>query len=346
MKNVNLKMIKAGLFTLTGLSSALLVFDASAVCGGSASVTLNKGVLASMQGDSTKRIPAGSVISPVPSNSDTGTGAWSTYGNRYIYLNAFIEERTGATPSPSTWNYSSTVPSNTVPTTNAPGANGDAAGTDYYGPYSLPVVCATSATPNYTSTFKVGNTVSNYSGVTGTGNIGLAGVFKFRSSFQNPTLSLRMGKLRLTKVGTDWELWDDHNGLSFLKLTEVNYVHTAATKTVTLKANLRFADAVDNWANPSSANTTDWGRCYRGTPNSAPCAAPDGGTGTWWITSGLNSTDNALMMGPGTGLTTPTGTGVLTGLVPNAYKTSAGATPTGSEALALVGRISVTYTYN
>ena len=41
--------IKVGIFALTALSSALTAMDAGAVCGGSASVTLNKGVLASIQ---------------------------------------------------------------------------------------------------------------------------------------------------------------------------------------------------------------------------------------------------------------------------------------------------------
>ena len=340
-------MIKVGLITLTALSSAIVAMDASAACmSGStykATVTLNKAVLATMVGDSTKRIPAGSIISPVPSNSDTGTGAWSTYGNRYIYLNAFIAEAVGASPNPSTWTY--TTLNNTVPTTNAPGINGDATGTTYYPTYSLPVVCATTATPNYSTTFKTGNVISTYNGSSGA--IGLAGVFKVRSSFQNPTLSTRYGKLSLIKdTAGKWELRDNLNGASVFKLTEV-YTSTVGT-TLTLKANLRFANAVEAYGSTTIA-TSDWGRCYRGVTThpltSGLCDRPDGGAGTWWITSGINSSENALMMGAGTGTTTATGTGVLTGLTPNAYKTSASATPTGSEALALAGRIELTYQY-
>ena len=318
MKSVNLKMIKAGLFTLTSLSSTLGAINANAACvtnisTNKATITFNKGVLASMAGDPTKRVPAGSVISPVPSDSDTGTGAWASYGNRFIYLNTVIEERNGATPAPSTWTYTTpaTKLSDSIPVTTAAGPSGDTTTLAW----NFPVVCTTSASPNYTTTFKTGNVASTYNGTSGA--IGIAGVIKVRSSFQNPTLSLRFGELSLQKDSAGkWELRDNFNGSSVFKLTEV-YSATTGTSpsaTLTLKANLRFANATEAWATTTIA-TSDWGRCFRGVNNYALtsiCNTPTGGTGTWWITAGTTSSSNALMMGSGTatGLTA-TGTGVL-----------------------------------
>lgn len=351
MKNVSLKMIKAGLFTLTSLSSALGAINANAACvtnisTNKATITFNKGVLASMAGDPTKRIPAGSVISPVPSDSDTGTGAWASYGNRFIYLNTVIEERTGASPLPSTWTYATL--NDATPITTAASPSGDTTTLAW----NFPVVCTTSASPNYTTTFKTGNVASTYNGTSGA--IGIAGVIKVRSSFQNPTLSLRFGKLNLTKDSAGkWELRDNLNGGSVFKLTEVYTATTGTTpKTLTLKANVRFANAVDSWSAPTVA-TADWGQCFRGVPTptnalASVCTSPTGGTGTWWITAGTSSSSNALMMGPGTatGLTA-TGTGVLdTTVTPNVYKNSSGVTPSiGSEAQAIVGKIELQYQY-
>lgn len=328
---MNTKKIKASLFALGALSTALMTADANAACvtGKNATITLNKTVLATIAGGGRP----GGVTLPV-ADASTGQALWGgvDYGKRFIYLNAFLAD--------SAFSYSTL--SNTVPATST-GGTGVLAGTDTYPTQTLPVVCATSATPNYTTTFQTGNIVSTYNAGTGTGEIGLAGVFKVRSAFQNPSLSLRWGKLSLKKTGGKWLVMDNlvtsmvPSGLpqSLFKLTEVT--ETLSGTTVTLKGNLRFAD---------NTGATDWGSCIKGTKigdAAANCNNGDAGdtigTGAnWWQTSTATYNNQTMLTGSGTYTTataTKTGTPALYG----------SPRPTGSESQALVGTIEVTYTY-
>ncbi|MDT4329830.1 hypothetical protein ACQE3D_04660 [Methylomonas sp. MS20] len=328
--------IKVGIFALTALSSALTAMEANAaICtNGStnaATITLNQAVLATMQGDASRRVPAGGTLE-TPSDSDVPTRPWNAgtndYGDRFIYLNKFYAD--------SAFSYATGV-SNTYPT-NYTTVTPDS------GTKTLPVVCTT-GTPGY----QTGNVVSTYNGTSG--KLGLAGLFKLRSSFQNPTLSNRFGKLNLrynNTAGSGWELWEGIYGESFLKLTEVyeskspaGCVAGTGACTLTLKANLRFANG------GAAANATGWGKCYGGfAGGNAVCLSPGGGTGAgWWIGLGLDTSYNILLMGAGTGTITPTSTGVLnTGVSPARYWNGT-TLPTGTEAQALVGRIEVTTKY-
>ncbi|WGS87052.1 hypothetical protein [Methylomonas sp. UP202] len=327
--------IKVGMFALTALSSALMAMDASAACvtGKSATITLNKDVLATIAGGGR---PGGLTL-PV-ANSDTGQ-IWGTVdeGKRYIYLNAFLADNA----------FSYATLSNSVPSTALGGA-GVVAGTTTYTPQTLPVVCATSATPNYSTTWQTGNVVSTWNN-TASGDIGLAGVFKVRSAFQNPTLSNRYGKLALKNTGNTgggngtWVLQDNLSGGELFKLTEVYNSYNAATKTLTLKANLRYANAT-----PVS---NGWAACIKGTTtggNASLCNNGDpgdtiGSGASWW--QGSSASYNNLTMLTGTGTYTTTSTGVKnTGVNPPRYWNGT-TLPTGTESQALVGTIEVTYAF-
>ncbi|MDT4329827.1 hypothetical protein ACQE3D_04675 [Methylomonas sp. MS20] len=180
--------IKVGIFALTALSSALTAMEANAACttGNNATLTLHKTALATMAGGGR----AGGLTLP-SADSDTGQALWGgvDYGKRFIYLNAFLADNA----------FSYSTLNNATPSTGTGGA-AVVAGTTTYNAQTLPVVCATSATPNYTTTFQTGNKVSTWNNAS-TGIIGLAGVLKVRSAFQNPALSLRWGKLSLENTG-------------------------------------------------------------------------------------------------------------------------------------------------
>ncbi len=153
------KKMKLSLIALGALSSALMSANAAAACatGKTATITLNKTILATIAGGGRP----GGVTLPV-ADASTGQALWGgvDYGKRYIYLNAFLAD--------SAFSYSTL--SNTVPAT-ATGGTGVVAGTTTYTTQTLPVVCATSATPNYTTTFQTGNIVSTYNAGTGTGKL-------------------------------------------------------------------------------------------------------------------------------------------------------------------------------
>ena len=319
------KKMKLSIIALGALSSALMSANAAAACatGKTATITLNKTILATIAGGGRP----GGVTLPV-ADASTGQALWGgvDYGKRYIYLNAFLAD--------SAFSYSTL--SNTVPAT-ATGGTGVVAGTTTYTTQTLPVVCATSATPNYTTTFQTGNIVSTYNAGTGTGKIGLAGVFKVRSAFQNPSLSLRWGELSLEKIAGKWVVKDNlvaamtGTPQTLFKLTEAT--ETLSGTTVTLKGNLRFADA---------SGPTDWGSCIKGTFSSTCNNGDPGDTigsgANWWQGSSATYNNQTMLTGSGT-YTTATSTKSGT---PALYGTPR---PTGSESQSLVGTIEVTYTY-
>ncbi|OHX37973.1 hypothetical protein ACQE3E_04520 [Methylomonas sp. MED-D] len=321
--------IKVGIFALTALSSALTAMEANAACttGNNATLTLHKTALATMAGGGR----AGGLTLP-SADSDTGQALWGgvDYGKRFIYLNAFLADNA----------FSYSTLNNATPSTGTGGA-AVVAGTTTYNAQTLPVVCATSATPNYTTTFQTGNKVSTWNNAS-TGIIGLAGVLKVRSAFQNPALSLRWGKLSLENTGNTgggngtWVLKEYLTGNTLFKLTEV-YTSLSGT-TLTLKANLRFANS------STDTDGTDWGRCFKGTKTGTVCddfyginVAPANGANWWQYTA--DSVNNMTMLtGSGT-YTTPTSTKSGT---PAVYGSPA---PTGSESQAIIGTIEVTHQY-
>lgn len=323
--------INLSLLALSAFSTALVSVEANAACatGKNATITLNKTVLATIAGGGRP----GGVTLPV-ADASTGQALWGgvDYGKRYIYLNAFLAD--------SAFSYSTL--SNTVPATST-GGTGVVAGTTTYTTQTLPVVCTTSATPNYTTTFQTGNIASTWNN-TASGDIGLAGVFKVRSAFQNPTLSNRYGKLALKNTGNTgggngtWVLHDNLSGGELFKLTEVYNSYNAATKTLTLKANLRYANA--------TPLGTGWAACIKGTTtgaNASLCNNGDpgdtiGSGANWW--QGSSASYNNLTMLAGTGTYT-TATSTKSG-TPALYGSPR---PTGSQSQALVGTIEVTYAF-
>lgn len=169
-----------------------------------------------------------------PSAKKTSTGPLlptaNADGSRYIYVNEYFDDSeflypTGtctATPANSLWLCNSTP-------TNHPGLAPDKQ------PYKLPVVCSV---PPY----QAGNVVTTWNPTTG-GDIGLAGAFKIRSDFQNPTLSIRWGKLSLSKNATNgkWYLMDNLGGGSIFEV--VNIKQEVEGNELELKGNLKFGDS-------------------------------------------------------------------------------------------------------
>lgn len=290
--------IKVGIFALTALSGALTAMEASALCvndaaNNKATITLNQAALATLHGSRA----SGSLLPSA--DADTGQALWDNiisdpaytasigakdYGLRYIYLNKFYADNT--------FTYSATVPSDLNPTNvltfpNVPDS----------GAKTLPVVCSTPA-----AGYQTGNIITNYAGSPGaTVKIGLAGLFKMRSAFQNPRLSLRWSKLSLNNTAAgNWVLWDNFHGKSLFILTDGSEVLKnnagvvvgpgacptgAGTCTLTLTKNLRFSNGT---------TTTNWGNCFRGLVE-AVCTSISGTVGAnWWQSS--SDTDNNLAM--------------------------------------------------
>jgi hypothetical protein len=219
MSNKNLAV--AGFVAFTALSSVLGASVASAVCRngeGKAEIKLDQTVLSTLKASVTVKVAGVDVVKPT-SNTD---------GNRFLYVNEFFKDSefiypTGActaTPANSLWLCNATP-------TNHPGLAPDPQ------PFKLAQVCSV---PPY----QAGNVVTNWNKTTG-GSIGLAGAFKIRSDFQNPTLSVRWGKLSLVNTGSAWVLRDNLGGGSIFELTNVKQEVSGGE--LNLEANLKFGNS-------------------------------------------------------------------------------------------------------